>query len=60
MHNGVWSWRGSSDIAAISKNTQSQTDIQADVEAAGGVTALQRCWTHPKPQELRSEKSELN
>lgn len=50
----------SSDIAAISKNMQSQTDIQAEVEAAGGVTPLQRCWTHPKPRELGSEESELN
>lgn len=60
LHSGVWSWRGSSDIAPIAKNRQSQTDTQAGVEAAGGVTPLRRCWTHPKPQELGSEKSELN
>lgn len=47
-------------FAAILKNKQFQAKIQAEGEAAGGVTPLQRCWTHPKPQELGSEKSELN
>lgn len=47
-------------LLQFQKRMQSQADIQAEVEAAGGVTPLQRCWTHPKPQELRSENSELN
>lgn len=60
LHSGAWSWRGSSDIAPIAKNTQSQAGKRAEAQAAGGVTPLQRCWMHPKPQELGSEKTKLN
>lgn len=60
LHSGAWSWRGSSDIAPIAKNMQSQAGTRAEAQAAGGVTPLQRCWMHPKPQELGSEKTKLN
>lgn len=47
-------------LLQLQTNTQSQAGTRAEAQAAGGVTPLQRCWMHPKPQELGSEKTKLN